>query len=295
MRHFLGISFGLAALLAATAFGQQPQTHTGAVAPNPALRRPQFRSGIGGKRSPAYRAQSARTTRATRTTQVAHPPVAGTTRPHPPAPPPAATPAPTPAPTPVSLKPISPSEMPPVPPQVTFRDGLLTVQAVNSTMGSLLQTIRNKTGIQFEGAGDAAERVAISAGPGPEGEVLADIFNGSKYDYVVIGRSDDPNIVQRVVLTPRGHPDTQAFAPPPKPKVQEPDEEVPDDEADPDQPEDTPVEPPQVTPPPTADNRPKSPQELLNELKQMQEKEKQQKGQPPANQIPAPKKPFPPQ
>ena len=43
--------------------------------------------------------------------------------------------------------------MPPVPPQVTFRNGLLTVQnAVNSTLSSLLTAILNKTGIEFEGA-----------------------------------------------------------------------------------------------------------------------------------------------
>src|SRR5258708_5446971 len=45
------------------------------------------------------------------------------------------------------LPPVGPS----TPPVVTYRDGLLTVQALNSTLGSVLTAIRNKTGIEFEG------------------------------------------------------------------------------------------------------------------------------------------------
>src|ERR1700722_9139023 len=53
---------------------------------------------------------------------------------------------------------------PPVAPVVTFRDGLLTVQAVNSNLSSVVTAIRNKTGIEFEGAENVSERVAISMG-----------------------------------------------------------------------------------------------------------------------------------
>ena len=183
--------------------------------------------------------------------------------------------------------------MPPVPPQVTYRDGMLTVQALNSTLGSLLQSIRNKTGIQFEGAENAGERVAVSVGPAPEGEVLASIFNGSGYDYLVVGRQDDPTIVQRVILTPkaRGGAVPGAFAQQPqRPQAAQqepPDEEVPDEQADTDQPQDIPAEPPPVTPPPTAQEQPqqpKTPEQLLQELKEMQQKQQGQQPQP--NQVP---------
>src|SRR5260370_21304668 len=50
---------------------------------------------------------------------------------------------------------------PPTPPQVTYRDGQLTVQALNSTLGTVLTAIRNKTGIQFEGLGSGSVRVVI--------------------------------------------------------------------------------------------------------------------------------------
>ena len=68
---------------------------------------------------------------------------------------------------------------PAVPPVVTYRDGLLSVQALNSNLSSVVTAIRNKTGIEFEGAENSSERVAISLGPASEGDVLAAIFSGS--------------------------------------------------------------------------------------------------------------------
>ena len=83
---------------------------------------------------------------------------------------------------------------------VTYRDGLLTVQALNSTLGSVLTAIHNKTGIQFEGGEGALDMVAISLGPAPESDVLASIFSGSSFDFVALARPDSPGIVQRVIL-----------------------------------------------------------------------------------------------
>lgn len=198
-------------------------------------------------------------------------------------------PTPTPAPTPVSLQPMRPSDMPPVPPQVSFRNGMLTVQAINSTMSSLLQAIRSKTGIQFEGGENSPDRVAISAGPAPEGEVLSTIFTGSNFDYVVIGRQDSPGIVQKVILTPhRGGPGAvlangQPPAPQPQGEPQAADDQTnPDDQAnaDTDQPQDTPEEPPQVQPTPEPEaqpqGNPKTPEQLLQELKEMQQQQQNQ-------------------
>lgn len=194
--------------------------------------------------------------------------------------------------------------MPPVPPQVTYRNGLLTVNAVNSTMSSLLAAIRSRTGIEFEGAENSSERVAVSLGPAPEGEVLAAIFSGSGFDYVVLGRADSPETVQKVVLTLKsrgagagpviaGRPPQQPQQPQVQPEATE--EEVPDEAANVEQePQDTAAQPPPVNPPPAAEPQaqpqtgaPKTPEQLLQELKQMQERQQeQQNGQPPSEQQP---------
>src|SRR5260370_18633660 len=89
---------------------------------------------------------------------------------------------------------------------------------MNTTLASLLTAIRNKTGIHFEGLeGGANERVAVSMGPAPEGEVLAAILGGSRFDYLVLDRPDSPGTVQRVLLTPRGGSSTAPGTPPAPP------------------------------------------------------------------------------
>lgn len=191
---------------------------------------------------------------------------------------------------------------PPVAPVVTFRDGLLTVQALNSNLSSVVTAIRNKTGIEFEGAENVSERVAISMGPAPEGDVLAAIFSGSKYDFLAIGRADSPNIVQRVILTVKNKPGAVENAPAqPAPANQGDEEEVPDEQINSNggDPQDTPVQPvpvPQQQPPQAEtppNQQPKSPEQLLQELQEM----RRQKGSPedPTNNPnPAPRK-MPPQ
>jgi hypothetical protein len=198
--------------------------------------------------------------------------------------------------------------MPPVPPQVSYRNGLLTVNAVNSTMASVLNAIRSKTGIDFEGAENSGERVAVSLGPAAEGEVLAGIFSGSGFDYVVLDRADSPGIVQKVILTPKSKGGAVNAAAQPQPQQQQPqesEEDTPDETATaPDveqqQPQDAPVQQPvvpnQQQQQPIQENQtqtggPKTPEQLLQELKQMQLQQQQQQGQPPPDTNSVPKKP----
>jgi hypothetical protein len=200
---------------------------------------------------------------------------------------------------------------PPVIPQVTYRDGLLTVQTVNSTLGGVLAAIRNKTGIQFEGLeGGLSERVALSLGPAPEGEVLAAILGGTRYDFVAIDRPDSPGIVQRVILTARAGsvPAGEGSQLAASGASSEADDEDTED-TDPEglkTPQDTPIRPPlqaqqpqpqtnpqvQNTPQPAASPDPQpgqqsspTPEELLKKLQDM----RQQQTQP----NPAPIKPPP--
>jgi len=214
----------------------------------------------------------------------------------PPQPAPAATPTPTPAPTP----PV-PEMPPPVAPQVTFRDGLLSVQTVNSTLGGVLTAIRNKTGIQFEGLeGGLSERIALSLGPAPEGEVLAAILSGTRYDFLAIDRPDSPGIVQRVILTVRAGaaPAGESGQPAASRASSEADDEEADD-TDPEglkAPQDTPNRPPlvqaqqpqpqnnpqtqnnpqpQASPDPQPNQQSPTPEQLLKKLQEMRQQQTQ--------------------
>jgi hypothetical protein len=207
--------------------------------------------------------------------------------------------APPAAPTPAPVAQAPEHLPPPTPAQVTYQNGLLTVQALNSTLGGLLTAIRNKTGIQFEGLeGGAQERVAIVMGPARESEVLAAILGGSSFDYVVLGRPDSPGVVQRVLLMPRGGATPAvAGAQPPRPTNADGDEEdTPEEQASGDpEPQDTPARPPvtQAEPQqqPQPDQQPKTAEQLMQQLIQMnqqklQQQQQQQQQVPPQNQAP---------
>src|SRR5439155_6254961 len=99
--------------------------------------------------------------------------------------------------------PLRPEQMPPVPAKVTYQNGLLMVQAPNSTLSDIFNGIRARASIQFEGAQGASDRVAANFGPAPADQVLAALLRGSRFDYVIIGAPGNPETVQRVILTPR--------------------------------------------------------------------------------------------
>ena len=187
-----------------------------------------------------------------------------------------------PSPEPVQQPPQRPEQMPPVPARVSFQNGLLTVQAPNSTLGDIFNGIRSRAGIQFEGGQGAGDRVALVIGPAPADEVLRALLTGSRFDYVILGDPNNPDLVQRVILTPRtGGPAgavTAALPPQARPQGSEDDDEdqPPSETVQPP----PPVQPPPIQAPQQAGDSPKTTQQLLEELKQMQQQQQQQAQQP---------------
>ncbi len=86
-----------------------------------------------------------------------------------------------------------------VPPQVTFRDNQLTIVAPNSTLADILRAVRKQTGAEID-VPSAPDRVVTNLGPGPAREVLADLLNGSRFNYVLLGSPGNEAVLTRVVL-----------------------------------------------------------------------------------------------
>jgi hypothetical protein len=86
-----------------------------------------------------------------------------------------------------------------VPPQVTYQNGLLTIVAANSTLGDILRAVKKQTGADIE-VPSANDRVVTHLGPGSAREVMADLLNGSRFNYVLLGSAQDSNLLTRVVL-----------------------------------------------------------------------------------------------
>ncbi len=113
---------------------------------------------------------------------------------------------PSPVPAPETLPPpapLTPEQMPPVPPQVTYQNGLLTIVATNSTLSDILHSVSMRTGATLDAPPHLmSERVAARIGPGTPRAVLSDLLTGPRFDYILVGSDGDPNGVRSIMLTP---------------------------------------------------------------------------------------------
>jgi hypothetical protein len=104
------------------------------------------------------------------------------------------------------VQPIPLDSTAPVPPQVSYQNAQLTIVAANSTLGDILRAVRKQTGAEIE-IPVATERVVTHLGPGSARDVLAELLNGSRFNYVLLGSPADNAVLTRVVLVAKTGPD----------------------------------------------------------------------------------------
>jgi len=196
-----------------------------------------------------------------------------------------------------------------VPPRVTYQNGQLTIVSPNSTLGDILRAVKKQTGAEIE-VPAANERVVTTLGPGPARQVIAELLNGSRFNYVLLGSPEDSSALARVVLVAKSAPENVSaaavnnggmqslqpqqpmaqanMAPPPDMAAQDTNdaeaapEENPDDNADQqaaDADQQQQAQPDQADQPGV-----KTPQQMLQEMqqRQLQMQQNQPPGQPPA-------------
>jgi hypothetical protein len=110
---------------------------------------------------------------------------------------------------------------PPPPPkpalEVSFRHGLLSINSNKATMSEVLFAIHQQTGAEIAiPAGAEQEQVVVNIGPAPAPEVLSQLLNGSKFNFLILSSSSDPHSLDRVILSSRPEGPT----PPPPPRSQ---------------------------------------------------------------------------
>jgi hypothetical protein len=112
------------------------------------------------------------------------------------------------------------AQLPSTPPQVTYQNGMLTIVAQNSSLGDILHEVHRRTGATIEVPPTATERVVTTIGPGPAREVLVTLLNGAGYNYVMMGTATDSAALASVILTskpvasPGGGTVATAYQPP---------------------------------------------------------------------------------
>jgi len=108
-------------------------------------------------------------------------------------------------PDPVPIPPMSPEELPAGAPSVSFHNGQLHVDADNATLGEVLNSIGKKIGAQIEKPASAdSERVAAHLSGAPA-QVIGALLDDEKYGYVILYPPQEPDHVQRVILTTQTH------------------------------------------------------------------------------------------
>lgn len=203
------------------------------------------------------------------------------------------------------VQPIPLDSIAPVPPQVSYQNAQLTIVAANSTLGDILRAVRRQTGAEIE-IPSAPERVVTHLGPGSARDVLAELLNGSRFNYVLLGSPADSSMLTRVVLVAKSGPENASPNTPNNPAITEQSQpgivqrsggpgaatlpDVAGDSEATDNADDAPeaaAEPEQA--PPASSDQPtvKTPQQMLQEMQQRQlQLQQQQQGQqqPPTGQ-----------
>ncbi len=90
-------------------------------------------------------------------------------------------------------------------PVVTYRDGQLAIDAENSTLAAVLESIAEKTGAMIEvPPGTGLERIFEHTGPGPANDVLEQLLNGSPFNFIIVSSPQNPSQPAQVLLSLRG-------------------------------------------------------------------------------------------
>jgi hypothetical protein len=111
---------------------------------------------------------------------------------------------------------------PPEPPRptlaVSFNHGLLSIHSDRASLSEVLFAVHQRTGAEIAiPAGAEQEEVVVNLGPAPAPEVLSQLLNGSKFNFVILSSPKNPAALDQVILSPRSEAPVQAQAAPPPP------------------------------------------------------------------------------
>jgi hypothetical protein len=185
----------------------------------------------------------------------------------------------------------------PNPPNISYANGELAIVANNSSLADIVTGIERATGVRVEGTSPDSERVFGQFGPGSPRDVLNSLFDGSRYDFILVGSLENPADVRTIILSPHGTApaagvstaNSQPYQPPPGNEEQEESEQAPVYRGGEGQPvQNVPSE--QVAPPPSGQQQQqqpsqqqqqqvKTPEQLLQELQRLRQQQQQQNQQ----------------
>jgi AMIN domain len=113
---------------------------------------------------------------------------------------------------------------------VSFQNEMLSIHADRATLSEVLFAVHQRTGAEIGiPAGAEQEKVAVDLGPAPAAEVLEELLNGSRFNFLILSSPNDPRILNQVILSPRAEgpmPVQTAIAQPTQPTTSQGDEQA---------------------------------------------------------------------
>ena len=95
---------------------------------------------------------------------------------------------------------------------VTYKNGQLRIDAENETLADVLRMIAKKIGAVIDvPPGTGVERIVEHSGPAPTADLLAELLNGSPFNFIIVSSPQNPSEVQTILLSLREQ--TQPLAP----------------------------------------------------------------------------------
>jgi hypothetical protein len=97
-------------------------------------------------------------------------------------------------------------ESPALPPtkkvDITEQNGMLSLSSKKASLAEVLEELRKQTGAEIVvPPGAEGEEVAISLGPAAPRDVISQLLNGSRYNFIIVGADNDANRIQKLILT----------------------------------------------------------------------------------------------
>jgi len=93
---------------------------------------------------------------------------------------------------------------PPKKVEINVQDGRLSLTSNKASLAEVLNELQRQTGASIVvPPGAEQEVVTVSLGPASPREVIAQLLNGSRYNFIIVGADNDANKVERLLLTPK--------------------------------------------------------------------------------------------
>ncbi|MFZ3263793.1 MAG: hypothetical protein WA172_07320 [Terriglobales bacterium] len=87
-------------------------------------------------------------------------------------------------------------------PVVIYRNGQLTINAENATLGDVLKLVAEKTGATIDvPPGSGQERIVEHSGPGRANDILTQLLNGSHFNFIIVNSPQHPDDPTQVLLS----------------------------------------------------------------------------------------------